>query len=399
MQRRYRSGRDVARALSIEELRAIAQKRLPAFCLEYLEGGAEDERSLARNRSDFDRYRFVPNTLRDVTQRDLSVTLFGTRRALPFLIGPTGFNGMLCHDGDVHLAAAAADAGIPFTLSNVSTVPMERIAAKTGTPPWMQVYFYRGRDFIAEIAKRAERAGCEALVLTTDIPVYGGREWDARHFRAPTKLTLRSALEAASHPRWLWNVILSRGLPHFGNLGSLLPEGKTSVSGGSALIARQINPSLNWDDVAWLRDLWKGPLILKGILHPEDAARAVQVGADGIVVSNHGGRQLDGAVSALDALPAIRAEVQDRLHVFMDGGIRRGSDILKALILGADAVWIGRATAYGLAAGGAAGARQAISLLRTEVDRNLALLGSCAPGDLEPGLLSPRPFTNERPLQ
>lgn len=387
MQRRYRSGRDVSRALSIEELRAIARRRLPAFCLEYLEGGAEDERSLANNRSDFDRYRFVPRTLRDVTERDLSVTLFGRRRALPFLIGPTGFNGMLSHDGDAHLAAAAEAAGIPFTLSNVATVPMERIAERSNGAHWMQVYFYRGRDFMAEIAERAKHAGFEALVVTTDIPVYGGREWDARHFRTPTKLTMRSALDAACHPRWVWDVMVSNGLPHFGNLGSLLPEGHTSVKGGSAFIARQLNPSLNWDDVAWLRDLWKGPLILKGILHPEDAAQAARVGADGIVVSNHGGRQLDGAMSALEALPAIRGEVKDRLHVFMDGGIRRGSDILKAYLLGADAVWLGRATAYGLAAGGAEGARKAISILTQEVDRCLAFLGCRSVGDLEPGLL------------
>ena len=385
--RRYYPGRDVERARSIEELRRMAIRRLPHFCREYLEGGAEDEVTLRRNRSIFDGWAFLPRTLVDVTQRAQSVDLFGQAVASPFLIGPTGFNGMLTRRGDLALARAAAAAGVPFTLSNVSNTALEDIADKAGGRLWMQVYLYRSRGFVRDIAMRAQRAGFEALVVTTDLPVYGNREWDARNFRSGARLTLRNLIDTACHPRWLCDVFLPDGMPRFRNLGDLLPPGKDHAAGASAILARELDPSLNWQDIAWLRDLWPGKLIVKGILDPRDAQEARRLGADGVILSNHGGRQLDGAVSPMETLPEVAALLKGHLTVLIDGGFRRGSDIVKARALGADAVLLGRAPLYGLAAGGEKGAARAISLLAQEVDRVLALLGCTDIRDLGPEVL------------
>lgn len=387
--RRYYPGRDVERARSIEELRRMAIRRLPHFCREYLEGGAEDEVTLRRNRSIFDGWAFLPRTLVDVTQRAQSVDLFGQAVASPFLIGPTGFNGMLTRRGDLALARAAAAAGVPFTLSNVSNTALEDIADKAGGRLWMQVYLYRSRGFVRDIAMRAQRAGFEALVVTTDLPVYGNREWDARNFRSGARLTLRNLIDTACHPRWLCDVFLPDGMPRFRNLGDLLPPGKDHAAGASAILARELDPSLNWQDIAWLRDLWPGKLIVKGILDPRDAQEARRLGADGVILSNHGGRQLDGAVSPMETLPEVAALLKGHLTVLIDGGFRRGSDIVKARALGADAVLLGRAPLYGLAAGGEKGAARAISLLAQEVDRVLALLGCTDIRDLGPEVLRP----------
>ena len=387
--RRYYPGRDVERARSIEELRRMAIRRLPHFCREYLEGGAEDEVTLRRNRSIFDGWAFLPRTLVDVTQRAQSVDLFGQAVASPFLIGPTGFNGMLTRRGDLALARAAAAAGVPFTLSNVSNTALEDIADKAGGRLWMQVYLYRSRGFVRDIAMRAQRAGFEALVVTTDLPVYGNREWDARNFRSGARLTLRNLIDTACHPRWLCDVFLPDGMPRFRNLGDLLPPGKDHAAGASAILARELDPSLNWQDIAWLRDLWPGKLIVKGILDPRDAQEARRLGADGVILSNHGGRQLDGAVSPMETLPEVAALLKGHLTVLIDGGFRRGSDIVKARALGADAVLLGRATLYGLAAGGEKGAARAIHLLTQEVDRVLALLGCTDIRNLGPEVLRP----------
>ncbi len=363
----------------------MARRRTPNFAFEYVEGGAEEEVTLRRNRTVFDDIALVPKTLVDVSNRRLGISLFGRDSALPFLIGPTGFNGFLTHEGDAALALAAAGAGIPFTLSTVSTLPLEEVARRAGGRLWMQLYLYRNRDWVRDIVLRAEQAGFEALALTVDTAIYGNREWDVRNFRRPMQLDLRNKLDVLRHPRWLSDVMIPHGTPRLANVADLLPPGQTSAQGASTALGRSHNASLNWDDVAWLRDLWPRTLILKGVNSLGDARLAAQYGAEGIVLSNHGGRQLDGAVSAMEVLPEVAAALKGRLTIMVDGGFRRGSDIVKAMLLGADAVLLGRAALYGLAAGGQAGAARAIEILRTEVDRVVGLLGCASIADLDPG--------------
>ncbi|HEY2021481.1 alpha-hydroxy acid oxidase [Paraburkholderia sp.] len=375
MKRRLYSGRDVNRAHSIDDLRAMARRRLPNFCFEYIEGGSEDEATLRRNRDVFGEIAFLPRTLVNVEQRNQSRMLLGQRSASPFMIGPTGYSGLMFREGDVKLASAAAAAGIPFVLSNVSTVALEDVVRRAGGRVWMQVYMYRTRAFLAQLAQRAQAAGIEALVVTTDSAVFGKREWDLRNYIKPLMLDWRNKFDVLGHPRWMANVLWPSGMPRFANLGDLLPPGQNSVKGATITLGQQLDPSLSWDDIRWLRDLWPNKLIVKGVLGAPDALKGVQAGVDGIVLSNHGGRQLDGAVSAMDVLPEVVDEVGGKLCVMLDGGFRRGSDILKAVALGADAVLLGRATTYGLGAGGQPGAERAIQILKTEVDRALGLLG------------------------
>lgn len=354
----------------------MARQRVPNFCMEYVEGGAEDELTLQRNREVFQKIALQPRTLVDVSERRQRRGLMGEDMASPFLIGPTGFSGLLSREGDVSLARAAAAAGVPFVLTNVSTTSLEEVVRRAGGQVWMQVYMYRTRAFVQKVAERAHKAGIRTLVLTTDSAIYGKREWDVRNFDSPQSLNWRNKLDVLRHPRWIFDILYPKGFPHFANLGDLLPPGQTSVRGAaSATLGQALDPSLNWQDVQWLRGLWPGKLVLKGLMHPEDALRAIEVGADGIVLSNHGGRQLDGALSTLEVLPEVVNAVKGRLAVMLDGGFRRGSDIVKAVALGADAVLLGRATTYGLAAGGQAGAERALEILRTEVDRVLGLLG------------------------
>ena len=381
--RRFYTGSDPARALSIEELRGIARRRVPNFCLEYVEGGAEDEVTLNRNRNVFDDIGFLPRTLVNVAERDIGITLFGQYSAAPFMIAPTGFSGLLAHEGDILLARAAAEANIPFILSNASTTSLEDVVRRVGGRIWMQVYMYRTRQFVADLAARAKQVDIEALVVTTDSAIYGKREWDLRNYARPLTLDWRNKLDVLRHPRWIMDVLVPGGMPRFANLGSLLPPGQDSVKGAASALARELDPSLSWDDIRWLRDLWPNKLIIKGILGREDAALAAAVGADGIILSNHGGRQLDGSVSAMEVLPDVVAEVGGDLAVMLDGGFRRGSDIVKAIALGADAVLCGRATTYGLAAGGAAGATRAVTILKSEVDRVIGLLGCRSMDDVD----------------
>ncbi|MGO0791137.1 alpha-hydroxy acid oxidase [Herbaspirillum seropedicae] len=375
MKRRLYAGADVQRAQSIEELRAMARKRVPNFCFEYVEGGAEEEISLRHNREVFTRIGFLPRTLVDVSVRRQGRRLFGQDIASPFLIGPTGFSGLLAREGDVAMASAAASAGVPFVLTNVSTTSLEEVVRRSGAQVWQQVYLYRDRAFVASVAQRAQAAGIGVLALTTDSAVYGKREWDVRNFSSPRRLDWRNKLDVLRHPRWLIDILYPHGFPRFANLGDLLPPDQTSVRGAAAAILGQsLSAALDWADVQWLRGIWPGKLVLKGVMQVEDAQRAVALGVDGIVLSNHGGRQLDGALSTMDVLPEVVAAVKGQLTVMLDGGFRRGADIVKAIALGADAVLLGRATTYGLAAGGQAGATRALEILRSEVDRVLALL-------------------------
>ncbi|WP_011299970.1 alpha-hydroxy acid oxidase [Cupriavidus necator] len=387
LKRRLYRGRDVRRAQNIAELRAMASARLPNFCLEYLEGGADDELTLHRNRASYDAIAFTPRTLVDVSVRDPGCTLFGQRIEMPAVIAPTGFNGLLTHEGDLALAHAARDAGIPMCQSMVSTVALERVA-ETGVRHWMQIYPFKDHENLAGIVRRAEAAGSEAIVVTTDVPVLGNREWDRRNYRAPMKLDVANLINVALRPKWWWDVLVPHGMPHFRNLGDILPPGQDDARNAATFLSRQMDPSLNWQDVQWLRDLWPRKLILKGIVRPDDALRARALGVDALVITNHGGRQLDSCVAPIEVLPEIRAAVGPDMTLIVDSGLRRGGDFVKARALGADAAMSGRATLYGLAAGGRTGVAHALAILRAEIDRTLGLLGCPALTDLGPDCVS-----------
>nr|WP_300309878.1 alpha-hydroxy acid oxidase [Halomonas sp.] len=387
MKRRRYAGTDYRKALNIQDLERIAQRRLPNFVFEYLQGGADDERALHHNRAVFDDYRFMPRTLTRVGPRDLSTTLLGRQHALPLVIGPTGYNGMLSRDGDIKLATAASRANIPFVLSNVATTSLEDIAALEGLNAWMQIYFYRDRDYVRKLVDRCQAAQYETIVVTTDSAIYGNREWDLRNFRKPMQPTLRNLLHLLMRPRWIADVLIPDGMPTFKNLDDLLPPGKQSVQGASAVIGQQLDSTLNWDDIAWLRDRWPGKLIIKGILSPDEAEQAASLGVDALVLSNHGGRQLDHACSPVEVLPEARQRIGQRCQLFVDSGFRRGTDVVKALALGADAVWLGRTTLYGLAAGGQPGVEHALDILHREIDRTIGLLGVERIADLKASML------------
>jgi len=384
--RRPYSGYDVDRALNIADLRDIARRRIPGFAFEYVESGAEDEAALRGNREALERLRLIPRTLVDTSQRHLRTTILGGAASAPLVIAPTGLNGLLHPDGDVELARAAARLGVPYTLSTVSTTHLEEVATRAGGRLWMQLYVVKERTLGRDIMQRAARAGYEALVFTTDANVFGNREWDQRGYRTPGKPTRRAALDALRHPRWLWEVLLRQGMPRFRNLEPFVPPNLTPM-GASTVIPRLFDATISWDDISWIREHWHGKLLLKGVLSVADAERAATLGIDGIVVSNHGGRQLDYCVAPIDMLADISAAVGTRLAVLVDGGFRRGTDVVKGLALGAEAVLLGRATLYGLIAGGAAGVDRALTILTTEIDRALGQLGCNSVAELAPHLV------------
>jgi isopentenyl diphosphate isomerase/L-lactate dehydrogenase-like FMN-dependent dehydrogenase len=355
------------RAHSIEELRAAARRRLPRVVFDYVDGGAEDCVTLRANREAFEAIRFAPRTLVDVSRRSQQVRLFGRGYDSPFGIAPLGASGLCWHDADVALARAAHAANVPFTLSTHSFVPVERVAREAGAAPWFQLYMPKDRAAAGAIVGRAFDAGCEVLVLTTDVPVGGNREHDERNgFCVPLRLGARTVLDGLRHPRWLTQVyfrsLRGRPIPRWG-------------------LRRD---QADWHDFAWLRALWPRKLVVKGILTVEDAVLAREHGADGIVVSNHGGRQLDGAPATIEVLPRIAAALGGAIAILADGGFRRGADIVKALALGADMVLVGRPALYGAAAAGESGASRALHILKSEIDRVLALLGCPAVDELGP---------------
>lgn len=287
MRRAHYGGRDVRRALTIDELRTMAERRLPRMVFEYLDGGAEEERTLRGNREAFDRWEFVPRTLVAVPGRSLAATLFGAPAAAPLIIAPTGFNGMLTRGADIALAKAARAAGIPFTLGTASSSSIEEVAEQAGGDLWFQLYPIQNRSVVESLVRRADRAGYRALVVTSDVPVYGNREWDRRNYVAMGRPTLRARLDALAHPRWLFDVMIPHGAPRFANLLDFLPPERSTAVDGALYMTTQLNPSLNWEEVRWLRDLWPRRLLVKGILSPEDARMAAVQGLDGIVLSNH----------------------------------------------------------------------------------------------------------------
>jgi (S)-mandelate dehydrogenase len=384
--RRPFASRDIARALNIADLRAIAQRRIPGFVYEYMESGAEDEASVRGNREALERLRFVPQTLIDTSARHQRCLILGREASSPLVIAPTGLNGLLHADGDVALARAAARLGVPYTLSTVSTTRLEDIASRAAGRLWMQLYVVKERAIARDIMARAAAAGYEALVFTTDANVFGSREWDRRGYRRPGTPTLRASLDALRHPRWLWEVLLRHGMPRFRNLEAFLPPSLTPM-GASTVIPRLFDATICWDDIGWIREHWHGKLLLKGVLSVVDAERAAALGCDGLVISNHGGRQLDYCIAPIDVLPEIVAAVGARMAVLVDGGFRRGTDVVKALALGAQAVMLARATLYGLIAGGEAGVERALAILTTEIDRVLGQLGCNSIAELSPALV------------
>jgi (S)-mandelate dehydrogenase len=388
--RRLYDGRDPARAVSVEDLRAMAHRFLPDFALGYLEGGAEEEQTLARNLAALAAWRFLPRALVDVSRRSTATTLFGRPMPVPIVIAPTGLNGLFRAGADRMLAEAAAQAGIPFTQSTMSNVAMEQVrAGLPGLRHWWQLYVFGGPAVWEKLVARAERAGCEALVVTTDAQIFGDRSWSSRHFTRPGHLTWRSILGAGLHARWLAATMLRRrGMPAFENIVEFVPEEHRAFYDSAFWVRKQMDKGLDWDTVRRIRALWPRKLLLKGLIRPEDVARAAEAGADGVVMSDHGGRQLDGAVAPLESLPEARRLVGKDFTLLVDGGVRRGADVVKAVALGADAVQVGRAALYGVAAAGTAGVARAIAILSEEMDRTLGLLGVASVQELGPDVLT-----------
>ena len=379
---------------SIDDLRRLAQQRLPRSIFDFYEGGAEDEGTLAANRAAFGRHQFAPRVLVDVSTASAACSLFGRPMGMPMAIGPTGALAFGWRDADLHLARAAEKHGIPFTLSSSGTASIEALAKTSSGRLWFQAYVLKNQEFFWKMIERAEAADFEALVITVDLPVGGKRERDFHNqFSVPFRITPRNALDFALHPRWTFD-LLRRGIPAFENLRGLELSAKSATAIASS-VGRSYDPGFDWDRLAKVRDRWPRKLIVKGISRGDDARRLVTLGCDAVVVSNHGGRQLDGAVATLDALPEVVQAVGGRIPVLLDGGIRRGTDIAKAMALGASGVLLGRATLFGVAAGGAAGAMKALDILRDEFLRTLQLCGVPHPQDLSQDLLRLSPSSKE----
>ncbi|WP_418315521.1 alpha-hydroxy acid oxidase [Piscinibacter sakaiensis] len=365
-----------ANANSIEDLRRLAKRRLPRAVFDFFDGGAEDEWTLRENRSAFSRHALRPRVLVDVTTVDCKTSIVGAPSALPIAVAPTGAVGFGWPGGDVAIAKAAAAAGIPYALSTSATTSIETIAREAPGRLWFQAYVLRDREFLESLIARAEAAGYEGLMITVDLPVGGKRERDFRNdFSIPFRFTPKNVVDFALHPRWVARVLRS-GMPRLENLAGLAPgRGSAAVSAIASSVGKNYDAGFDWSRLAAMRERWKRKLIVKGIAHPDDAARLAELGVDAIVVSNHGGRQLDGGAATLDLLPDIVAAVGGRVPVLVDGGVRRGADIVKARALGAQAVLVGRATLFGAVAAGEPGAQRAIAILHDEVSRTLRLCG------------------------
>ncbi|KLD66119.1 alpha-hydroxy acid oxidase [Dyella japonica] len=359
---------------NIADLREIARRRVPRAFFEYADRGSYDEVTLRENRRAFERLQLRQRVMQNVDHRSLGTTILGSPVSMPLAIAPTGLTGLQHGSGEILGARAAAEAGIPFCLSTVSICSIEQVRAACDTPFWFQVYVMRDRGFTRELIRRARAAECSALMLTADLTVQGQRHREIKNgLSVPPKVTLRNIFDIASKPRWAWSVLKAPSRS-FGNLDGRI-QGADSLTTLAQWIANQFDPTLNWNDLAWIREEWPGKLIIKGILDPEDARLAVEHGVDAIVVSNHGGRQLDGAPATIDVLPSIVDAVAGRIEVLFDSGITSGQDLIKALALGARAGLIGKAFLYGLGANGQQGVAQAIELIRRELSVTMALTG------------------------
>ncbi|HEV2681082.1 MAG TPA: alpha-hydroxy acid oxidase [Rhodanobacter sp.] len=359
-----------------EDLRRLAMRRAPRAIFDYVDRGSYDEQTIRANRAELDALQLRQRVMIDVSQRSLATTLVGEPASMPVALAPTGLTGIMHAGGEILAARAAQAFGVPFTLSTMSICSIEAVRAAVDKPFWFQLYVMRDRGFAASLIERAKAAQCSALMLTADLQIQGQRHRDIKNgLSVPPRLTLRNLLDTASKPRW---VVAMLRTPHknFGNLAGTIPGGGKGLTTLSQWIASQFDPSLSWQDVAWVRSLWPGKLIIKGILDADDARHAVDAGVDALVVSNHGGRQLDGAPAAIEALPRIVEAVGDRTQVLFDSGVRSGQDVLKAMALGAQGTLIGKAFLYGLGALGQDGVRIALELIRKELDVSMALTGT-----------------------
>ena len=359
---------------NIEDLRILAERRVPRMFYDYADSGSWTESTYRANSDDFAKIKLRQRVAVNMENRSLASTMVGLPVAMPVAIAPTGLTGMQHADGEILAAKAAEKFGVPFTLSTMSICSIEDIAANTTRPFWFQVYFMKDRDFMGRLIERARAANCSALVLTLDLQILGQRHKDLRNgLTAPPKLTLKNIINMATKPGWCLGMLGTKR-HGFGNIVGHA-NNVSDMSSLASWTAEQFDPRLSWDDVEWLRQRWGGKLIIKGIMDPEDALMAAQSGADALIVSNHGGRQLDGADSSINALPAIMDAVGDRMEVHLDGGIRSGQDVIKALALGARGVYIGRAFLYGLGAMGEEGVTRVLEIIRKELDVTMALCG------------------------
>lgn len=376
----------IARAVTVADLRLMARRTLPRAVFDFIDGAADDENTLRANMADFDAIKLKQRILTNVGVTRLDTSILGSPAAAPLMIGPTGLANMTWPHADKILASEAAAAGIPFVLSTSSGSTMEEAASVGPGRRWFQLYVFKDRTITEGLIRRAQAAGFEALVITVDVPVVGKRRRDVRNgFTIPLTLTPSSILDFALHPRWCLD-ILRHGAPTMRNFGDALAS--TRASSHAALMNSQLDPTLTWEIIPWLRGYWKGPILIKGILSLEDAMQAVAHGADGIIISNHGGRQLDGVPSSIKALEQIGQKIGSQVPLFLDGGVRRGSDIVRAVALGAQAVLISRPTLYAAAAGGADGVRRCLQILFEDMHRTLAQIGRSSMSDVDADCLA-----------
>lgn len=368
------------------DYRAAAQRKLPPFLFHYADGGAYAEHTLRRNVADLSNIELRQRVLKNMSELDLSTELFGEKMSMPVGLAPVGLTGMYARRGEVQAAKAAAAKGIPFTLSTVSVCPIEEVAPAIDRPMWFQLYVLKDRGFMKNALERAKAAGCSTLVFTVDMPVPGARYRDAHSGMSGPNAAMRRVLQAMTHPQWAWDVGLM-GKPHdLGNI-SAYRGNPTGLADYIGWLGANFDPSISWKDLEWIRDFWDGPMVIKGILDPEDARDAVTFGADGIIVSNHGGRQLDGVLSSARALPAIADAVKGELKILADSGIRTGLDVVRMLALGADTVLLGRAFIYALAAAGGAGVSNLLELIEKEMRVAMVLTGAKSIAEITPDLL------------
>ena len=367
----------MTRPASVSDWRLRARKRLPRMMFDYIDGGSYAEETLRRNVEAMQRVALRQRVLTDVSKLTLSTEVFGQKLAMPVILAPVGMAGLYARRGEVQAARAAEAAGLPFCLSTVSICAIEEVRAAVERPIWFQLYMIKDRGFMAALLERAKAAGSPVLVFTVDLPVPGARYRDVRSGLSGELSALdkiRRGVDGLGHPGWLWDVMARGGPQTFGNIASAMPKAK-GTNDFATWIGRNFDPSVSWRDLEWVRERWDGPIVIKGILDAEDARLAVDAGASGIVVSNHGGRQLDGVPSTVEALPAIAEAVGGRATVLMDGGVRSGLDVLKALSLGAKSVLVGRAWAYALAGGGGSGVGAMLTTLKRELEVAMALTG------------------------
>ena len=385
-----RAKRRLSRAASVVDLREMARRRLPAGVFDYIDGAAEDELTMERNAAAFDQWEFVPRVLRDVSALDTSVELLGRRHLLPLALSPTGFTRIVCPDGELAVARAAARKGIAYSLSTLSTCSIEEIREVSDGPLWFQLYFWRDRGLVAEWLQRAVDCDYEALLVAVDTPVFGRRERDVRRgFTLPPTLGPDTVLDGLRRPGWTWSLLRSDPIT-FANLTGVQGYDGSSALGLAEFAHNQFNQALSWDDLDWLRERWTGKLVLKGVQSVADAQVAAEQGVDGIILSNHGGRQLDGAPPILELVPQVADAVGGDLDIICDGGIRRGSHVAMALALGADAAMFGRPYLYALAAAGEPGVDHLIDQFTEDLHRTLALIGVPKASDLTPASVRQR---------